>query len=294
MRRITFDTNLVALWNTRVFWGTVCEEIGQRLILTPTATRETLGRVRLETQRAWGRKLNAINRDHGLNWTPGTRHRLSRTAGVAARDWLRDRLKEQGHIYETDRARGEEIEDREMQIEDTLDDAIFSDENGTGTRDRRIVIEAMARGYDLLATNNFQSINHGLLNHWIESGPGRALEIGTRILRPEPAEEALRKAHGRSIDWVGFAAGRACMTDPYDGDRAARELYALIDGWERRGMGELQDRVGNLASTERGLTAIMTYVQRHGAGQAMRAEREGQTQTARAVSRQIPGGIELM
>ena len=62
-QRITFDTNLAGIWNTRVFWATICEEIGQRMVLTPTATSEVLRRVRLETEREWTAKLRRMNHE---------------------------------------------------------------------------------------------------------------------------------------------------------------------------------------------------------------------------------------
>ena len=62
-RRITFDTNLAGVWNTRVFWATLCEEIGQSMVLTPTTTAETLRRIRFETEREWTAKLRRMNHE---------------------------------------------------------------------------------------------------------------------------------------------------------------------------------------------------------------------------------------
>ena len=51
---ITFDTNVPALPSVRAFWGTICEEIGQRMVLTPTAAARTVARDRRMLRRGRG------------------------------------------------------------------------------------------------------------------------------------------------------------------------------------------------------------------------------------------------
>ena len=58
--------------------------------------------------------------------------------------------------------------------------------------DRKIIIKAMARRFDIVASNHVNSIDHGMLKDWIENRGRKQLQIETTILRPEPAEEKLR------------------------------------------------------------------------------------------------------
>ena len=81
--QITFDSNLAGVAGTRAFWGTLCEEIGQALVLTPTAAREVVRRVRLETEREWSMKLKGINTGQAMGWTKVEIRRLATTAANA-------------------------------------------------------------------------------------------------------------------------------------------------------------------------------------------------------------------
>ena len=91
--QITFDTNVIALKPTRVFWATLCEDTGQRVVLPPTATVEFLRRVRLESERDWARRLRAFSDENGLGWTGVELRRLSTAASVAARDHVRESMR---------------------------------------------------------------------------------------------------------------------------------------------------------------------------------------------------------
>ena len=50
-------------------------------------------------------------------------------------------------------------EAREAEIDDCLPDSFFDLTTGNGVRDRNIVVEALAWGFDILATNNINSID---------------------------------------------------------------------------------------------------------------------------------------
>ena len=290
-RLITFDTNLTGVWNTRVFWGTLCEEIGQQLVMTPTATSETLRRVRLETEREWKKKLAQINREQSMGWSKVEIRRLATTAAQAARNWLRDECRKQGAIYAQAHRHNEQGEELEAEIDDLIDDAAFDLTSDNGIRDRKIVIEAMARGYDILASNNANTIDHGMLREWIAKGGGKGLGIETTILRPEPAEERIRELNGRHIAWTGHAAARACVTDPYDEGRAGEEMAELISVFDDRGMSEIKGRIYKMMKNREAFRAVLEGVRQHGASQAMRSERMMDRSTSKAVSKRA--GIEL-
>ena len=288
---ITFDTNLAGVWRPRVFWATLCEDIGQRMELTPTTVAEVLRRIRLETEREWTKKLRAINQSGGHRWSKIEIRRLATTASTAARDWFRDELRRQGSIYASTSRPAEEVEALEAEIDETIDDRAFDLSTDNGVRDRKIVIEAMARGYDILASNNVGSIVHEILKEWIERGEGKELGVRTTILRPEPAERRLRRRYDKPLEWTAVAAARACVTDAADPHRAARELADLIDGFHQRGMGDLKEQIYRLTETEADLQRILDAVLAHGNSLAMRSERELSHAASQAVSRRT--GVDI-
>ena len=282
---ITFDSNLAGVWNTRSFWATLCEEIGQTMVLTPTATTEVLRRIRLETEREWTRKLKELNREETIGWSRAEVRRLATVAAVAARDWFTAEVKKQGAIYAQSPRRNAEIEDLEAEIEESIDDRAFDLSTDNGVRDRKIVIEAMARGFDILASNNVNSIDHGMLREWLMTTGDPHLGLSTTILRPEPAEEQIRTRYGKPIEWTADVAARACVTDPNDELRSAREIAELIDGFDERGMSELKSRIYRMTKHPRGLAQALESVRVHGTSQAMRAESAMREASARAGSK---------
>ena len=288
---ITFDTNLAGVWNTRAFWATLCEEIGQSMVLTPTATTEVLRRIRLESEREWTKKLREINAEQGLGWSKVEVRRLATVAAGAARDWFKSEVRKQGAIYATSPRRTNETEALEAEIEESLDDEVFDLTTDNGVRDRKIVIEAMARGYDILASNNIESIDHGMLRDWLKTLGQPKLGLSTTILRPEPAEEQLRNAYDKPIRWTAYVAARACVTDPEDTVRAAREIAELIEVFDERGMSELKSRIYRVTKRRQDLAQLLASVARYGTSRAMRGERALRTAGARAASKRA--GIEL-
>ena len=262
--QITFDTNLAGVWNTRVFWATLCEELGQTMKLTPTATVEVLRRIRLETEREWTKKLKALNQDQAIGWSKVEVRRLATTAATATRDRFQAEMTKQGAIYEGSRPTRGRAEAAEADIEELIDDRAFDLSTDNGIRDRKIVIEAMARGYDILASNNVESIDHGMLRDWLKRQGGPVLGLSTTILRPEPAEERLRNKYEKLIEWTAYAAARACVTDPYDKTRAGQEMTELLEGFEERGMSELKQRIHRLISKKREFDLVLMAVAKHG------------------------------
>ena len=283
--QITFDTNLAGIWNTRVFWAALCEDIGQSMVLTSTATAETLRRIRLETEREWTKKLRELNTEENIGWSKVEVRRLATRAAVAARDWFKDEVRRQGAIYATAPRLTATTEALEAEIEESIEDTAFDLTTDNGVRDRKIVVEAMARGYDILASSNIESIDHAMLRHWLKTVGEPKLGLSTTILRPEPAEERLRNAYGKPIAWTLHAAARACVTDPTDTARAAREIAELIEVFDERAMSELKFRIYRLTRRPQDLAQALAMVARHGTSQAMRAEQALRRTSAKAASR---------
>ena len=291
--QIAFDSNLAGVAETRAFWGTLCEEIGQRMMLTPTAASEVTRRVRLESERAGKKKLKRINAEQGMGWSKVEVQRLATTAGNAARDRFKEELEHQGAIYARAPRRDGRIEALEAEIDDEIDERAFDLTTATGINDRKIVVEAMARGYDIVASNNINSIKHGILREWIRTHGAPKLDIKTSILRPEPAEEALRQAYGKPIEWTAFAAARACVSNPYEKGKAAKEIGELLDAFDERGMGAIKDQIETVARSPKVFAEMLERVARHGASLAMREERSMRNASSQAVSRRAGASLDL-
>ena len=290
---ITFDTNIPASPETRAFWATLCEEIGQRMVMTPTASAELLSRVSLDGQREWTRRLRRINQEQGLGWDKVRIRRLATTGAVAARDWLLEEMGRQGAIYAKTPPPDPATEAREAEIDDCLPDSFFDLTTGNGVRDRNIVVEALAWGFDILATNNINSIDHVLLREWIEGSDGQRLRLTSTILRPQEAEGRLRKAYGKPVEWTAHALARACVSNPDDEDQAANEMLDMLSPFQERGMGELRMRIEGLMADRGAMRDILDAVRRHGNSLAMRSDVRVREASASAVAKKAGIAVAL-
>lgn len=282
---ITFDTNIPAIPAIRAFWATLCEDAGQRMTLVPTAASELLRRVRLETEREWAKRLKAVNAEQRIGWTKIDIRRLSTTASTAARDWLQEEMGRQGAIYAITAPPSPIIEETEAELEDVLPEDIFDLLTDNGIRDRKIVVEALARGFNILASNNIESIDHELLKEWIANPVGRRMNIKTTILRPPDAEARLRESCGKSVTWTLNALARASVNDPYSPSAAAEEMALAMKDFPERGMVELRGRIERMMLNEATLDAALQNMKAHGASLAQRANARMAQASAKAVSR---------
>ena len=284
--RITFDTNVVALPETRSFWATICEEIGQRMLFTPTAANEVLRRIRLETERYWEKALKSIDKEQGLNLAnKKSFRRLSTIAAVAARDTFREEMTHQGSIYARMPSLTPDLEALRDEISERIPETIFDLESDSGIRDRNIVVDALAGGFDILASNNIESISHSLLREWIEGSEGQGLGLTSTILRPDAAEEKLRKANGKDAYWVADALARSCVTDPDNPDRAAQEILDATKDFHLRGMLSIKGVVLRAIKSPRLRERALNAVRTHGMSLAMRSEARQQAAASKAVER---------
>ena len=289
---ITFDTNIVALPETRSFWATICEEIGQRMIFTPTAASEVLRRIRLESERSWEKRLKSLVKEQGPDLADKKSfRRLSAIAAAAARDTFRDEMSHQGSIYARMPSLTSDLEALRDEISERLPDIVFGLESDAGICDRNIVIDALAGGFDILASNNIESISHPLLREWIEGAEGQSLGLASTVLRPEEAERKLRKANGKDVFWVADALARSCVTNPGDPTRAAREILDASKDFHRRGMlsirGVIVRAIADPCLRERALNAVRT----RGSSLAMRSEARQQAAASKAVERSTGIGL---
>ena len=271
--RLTFDTNMAGIRQTRVFWATLCELSGQPFILTETGALETLRRERLETERLWAVRLAAANRVLGAGWTATERRRLSTQAAMAARDWLREQLRTKGGAYRLDATRNATIDELQGWIDEHVDDRIFDMSTDNGIRDRKIVVEAMARGYDIIVSNNINTLSSSLLRAWVVSDAVQDMGITTAILPPQVAEEQLREAAQMPVEWCAWAAAQAAVTDPYSAGQAAEEVAALTEVFDARGMEDIATTIERVTQDPAVFDMALERVRTHGNSAAARAER---------------------
>lgn len=281
---LTFDANQLGTRCLRVFWAAICEEIGQNVVIVPTARTEALHRIHLEADFEWCRKLRSINATERHGWTRSQLKDLATIAADTAHSAFRTASREKGSVYAKTPPPDTATIELETEIELAIDDNAFNFAGNNGIFDRKILIETMARGLDIVMTNNPLSVIQPILTDWIERREGRELGITTVILDPEAAETALRRRHDKDPDWTAIAIARACVTDPDDPKKAAADIHAIIDTFDRRRMGQIKETILSLTATEKAFDAVLDQVRRHGTNRTLRAEREQLHAITRALS----------
>ena len=225
---VCFDTNLTAVRGVRRWWGTLCETAGQPLFLTPTASNETLRRVQFEVERETQKALRA-RRSEGEHISPRYIRRVATTAGNIARDAMKDKLRQQGSAYLETPEPGDDTLEMEIEIDESIPEDAFDRNNDNSVRDRKIVVEAAARGYDILASNNVNSMRRGILDFWSRT-EGRNLGLEFKILTPDDTEEqGEEEADDREYEQPaeGMSHGAALHRWPRKGKVRADQLPRL-------------------------------------------------------------------
>ena len=181
--------------------------------------------------------------------------------------------------YRRDARRNAALDDLEAWLDENIDDRIFDLDTDNGIRDRKIVIEAMARGYDVIVSNNIGSIEPALLRAWVASAAARNRGIVTDILPPQPAEEKLQPAEEKlrvaaqmPVEWCVWAAAHAAVTDPDEVDQAADEVVQLLEVFERRGMPGIALLIERTSRDAAAFDIALERVRKHGNSAAARAE----------------------
>ncbi len=285
--RLTCETTLASVPSIRAFWATLLEDIGQPYTLVPTVADEVLRRERLNATHEWERRLKWLNREHPqASWGRTDIRCLATLAGATARDHLRKQMQIREGPYHIDQASHRERQDvveLESRISDVMDDRMFDQESKNWLADREIVIQAMARGYDILATNNVRTITHSIFRHWIAKGEGASLGLSTSIMEPPQAEEALRLGHDKPLEWAGHMAMRACVTNPDDELSAFVEIARFTKDFGERGMLPVANLIQKVLDSKDTLQAGLDQLRRRGLSSA------GRYEAAKAAA--VTGGI---
>jgi len=266
-----FDINLCCLPEVRSFWGALCETLGTRLTLTPTAARETVRRENIETQRKWIAQLKLVNENCEQNWTRMQVRRFATKAAISAAAWLKAELAKPNGAYAIDAQDSASTQQRLTLLEDALPDSFFNIKTPNGIRDKQIVVEALAGRHDILITNNIATIDVIGLQPWIKTH-AESFDLQTTILNPLVALEWLRETHQMPDDWLAHVTAKACINNPYDRGQAEDEIFALIDGLSHRGLDELQTHLRQALSDHGNLLSALETVKRNGRSKSSLAE----------------------
>ena len=272
-----FDTNLNGVRGVRRFWGTLCEMARQPLYLTPTASGETLRRVQLEVERETERALKT-RRKKGDALTAVYIRRVATRTGNAARDALTDMLAQQGSAYlRTPRPDANTLA-LELEIDDSIPEDAFDRTNDNSVRDRKIVVEAAARGYDILASNNVNSMRRGILEQWAQT-TGASMGLSFEILTPDDTERRMRKER---LEWVAGAALRACVRNARNASEIATEVPRMMEDWGVRGMAQIEATVEATLEDPAKRKEAIGYATLKGPSKACRQEWEIETMQSKA------------
>lgn len=283
--RLAFGTNMAGIPQTRVFWASLCELARCPFVVTETGAVESLRRELLETERRWKKNLTRAAPQLGVRWNATERRRLSTDAARAARDWLAEQLALDDGPYHRDARRNRAIDDFEEWLDENIDERIFDMDKANGIRDRKIVIEAMARGYDIIVSDNIETIESTLLQEWVGSPVVRERGVVTEVLPPQPAERKLRRASQMPVEWCAWAAAQAAVTNPDHEERAADEVLQMLDVFERRGMANIALLIERTTRTPAAFESALERVRRHGNSAAARAEWQRERHELNAVAR---------
>ena len=181
--RLTFDTNAVSLVNLRAFWGTVCESVGTRLTLTETAFTEVLRFERQNVQWDWEKRLRAIRRAHpSIQLDPKSVRRNSQHVAREGVEQLQNAFRDPRVApYAYERATSDKNAERHFRLLDEVPERFFDMRTDAGKRDHKIVVEAFTSNFDLLISNNINTINHIGIGLWLASGNAERLAITTQL-----------------------------------------------------------------------------------------------------------------
>ena len=166
--RVTADTQLLADPTPRRFLSSLWELRGSELAVTPTVARELATTVAGAEERHWQAVLQHDLQQGNRRYDDGTYRAILNGTRAAATAWISRELEHPGGLTAVQRTSG--ADRRALEIAKAMPTICFaaaseeSEEN-----DRRIVGEAAAYGFRLLASENPGSIRHDHVNEWLEA-----------------------------------------------------------------------------------------------------------------------------
>ena len=158
-------------------------------------------------------------------------------------------------------------------------------ETAAGRRDHQIALEAFTGNFDLLISNNVNSIDQIGLQAWLDAGNGERLDVASGIKTPADTLVELSVAYQKPREWLGQMAASAAVTDPYDERQAARELEWFVRNFAERGLSDVRKDILYPLRDAATFDGALEYVRRRGRSTAARFEADKTSMERRAMSR---------
>ena len=261
-RRATADTEVLGDPSCRRFVMCLWELAGATLVVTPTVAEELLGNVRASERRHWVRVLRYQAKHTNIRYDESTYRRIIDAASGAAGTWITNELTntETGGLARAD------PDIHQDELAETIAAAIplscfRRPEQQSQQSDRRIIGEAVALGYTLLATENLGSIKHERTNTWlVEQGHVEEPVIVTL------SDAATALAHTSSHEDAALDAvlGAALPNEDTGIERDLRAVTVFIERlsmghanvcatWAKDGLDSLESAAARIAQARRRL-----------------------------------------
>ena len=258
--------------------------------------KETVRRLGEETEERWKDSLREVKQKSRANIREKEIQRIATTASQTSRLWLRRLLQAPKGPYVATERGDDDAHEREGRLYTVIPKDIFNLEETTGIRDRKIVIESLARGYDILLTNNNEQVKSEWLAHWLATEGRTRYGIESQILAPSAAYTTLCVRFGKENNWMVEVVGRASISDGYRPKQARAEVHRLMRNFAKRGMSEIARTVLDTLAKDREWKKLLALVQRHGPSEVIRAEQEraDETHTLRCAAQRRSSGARAL
>ena len=261
-RRATADTEVLGDPTCRRFVMCLWELAGATLAVTPTVAEELLGNVRASERRHWVRVLRYQAKHSNVRYDEWTYRRIIDAASGAAGTWITNELTntEAGGLARADPDMHQD--ERADTIAAAIPLSCFRrPEQQSQQSDRRIIGEAVALGYTLLATENLGSIKHERTNAWLVE-QGHVEE--PLIVTLSQAATALQHTNSHEDAALDAVLGAALPNEDRGIERDLRAVTAFIERlsighakvcatWAKDGLDGLESAAARIAQARRRL-----------------------------------------
>ena len=226
-RYATADTELLGDPTCRRFLMSLWEIGGGTLTVTPAVADELPGNVRRSEGRHWRRVLRYDARHRNHRYDDETYRAIIEATKEAAGRWIAAELAGQGAGGLTAAHPSMDTDEHADEIEARIPRECFRrPDNPSQRADRRIVAEAAALGYTLLATENLGTIKHERTNEWlIRHGHTE----GPLIVTVGEAARALHHPTGKEEAALNAVLGAALPDHDRGIERDLRAITAFIE-----------------------------------------------------------------
>ena len=224
--RATADTELLGDPHCRRFIMVLWEMNGGTLTVTPGVADELPGNVRQSEGRHWRSVLRYDAQHSNRRYDEPTYRSIIEATKDAAERWIKEELRGTGAGGLTSATPTMAADELADQIEATMPLKCFRRPDNPNQRtDRRIIAEACAFGYTLLATENLGTIKLEVTNAWLEQ-EGHVRD--PLIVPIHQAASALTAATGKELGALTAALGAALPDRDLGIERDLRIIHTYL------------------------------------------------------------------